>query len=92
MPRPANPDAPPKRKALYHLFIEEEDGALSPLGQAQGRNAEDAVATYLNTPANPEEEAPEQPNGRPFVIVPYRNFSRVMIEVETVQKVKLTST
>lgn len=79
-----NGEKPMKAPSLYHLFYEDhESGSLVPLGQYEGRNAEQAVQAHLT-------EVEGDHNGQPFVIVPDRNLSRVQVEVETVQKVKLS--
>lgn len=83
------PDAPktrkpPKPKSVYHLFTEADDGCLQPIGQFEGRNAEDAAGDYYTKTGT-------EANGDVLVIIPDRNMSRVRAEVQTVSKVKLTS-
>lgn len=77
-------DSKAKPLSLYHLYIEDEEGALTPVGEFEARSAEGAVQGHL-------EEVDGEHNGRPFVIVPDRNLTRVEVEIETVKKVRLRS-
>ena len=84
--RPAQSDTngtakTPRAKALYHVYSEDDERVLSPLGEFEGRNASEAIEDYL--------DAGNKADGITFVVVPDRNLARVEADVETRTKVKL---
>lgn len=68
-----------KGPSTYLIFTEDNQGRLSPLGKASGRNINEAVKHYLR-------DHPDQAKGQ-IVVVPNRNVNRINVSVETVQKV-----
>lgn len=81
--RPRKPESEKKAPSVYHLFTEQKDGSLKPLGTFKGRRPDEIVTVFL--------DGGGKANGEPFVIVPDRNLSKVRAEVETTTKVKLSA-
>lgn len=72
-------DKPEKKLALYHVFTE-QGGTLTRVGEAEGRNAEHAVQVLSGDG--------DALVGKTLVIVPDRNYTRVVPEVETTHRLK----
>ena len=79
--RPA-PTPKPRAKSMYHLYAEDEENVLHPLGEHEGATPEDAINTWSD--AHPDEDIV----GVVFVPIASRNFARVTGEIE--KRVKLT--
>lgn len=77
----SNGAANPVRKATYYVYEEQDGGSLKPLGNFKGRNAHEAVKAYM--------EDKGANGGKPLVVVPQRNLSRVRAVVEHRKRVTL---
>lgn len=81
-PRGSKNGTGPKRVSMYHIFEDLGDGKLKELKKVPGHNAGHALRSYLDS---------NKTSGKPFVVVPARNLTRVTVEVETKTQVTLKS-
>lgn len=81
----------PQKVSKYHVYSENGKGVLTPIGEFDARNAEHAVASFIETPGEHGELAEKVKIGEAgLTVVPERNLSRVKAQVETRTRVKLS--